>query len=44
MLSRYLGVESFYEVFSEYQEFNDERHANSVQDAQRKIASLLAQL
>ncbi|KAF7765067.1 FMN-dependent NADH-azoreductase [Pseudoalteromonas citrea] len=44
MLSRYLGVEDFYEVGSEYQEFTDERHTNSVQGAQQKIASLVAKL
>lgn len=40
-LGRYLGVESFHEITSEYQEFGDERHQRSVANA-LKNAGLLA--
>ncbi|TVP42995.1 MAG: FMN-dependent NADH-azoreductase [Halomonas sp.] len=40
-LGKYLGIESFYEITSEYQEFGDERHRKSVADA-LKHADLLA--
>ena len=45
-LSKYLGVTEIYEISSEYQEFADDRHAKSLQMAERKaseIASLLAE-
>ncbi|WP_249977976.1 FMN-dependent NADH-azoreductase [Vreelandella olivaria] len=40
-LSKYLGVESCYEIMSEYQEFGDERYQTSVADA-LEHADLLA--
>ncbi|RDH82786.1 MAG: ACP phosphodiesterase [endosymbiont of Galathealinum brachiosum] len=42
--SKYLGVEEFYEIKSEYQEFADERHENSLKDAYRDIDELVTQL
>lgn len=42
--SKYLGVEEFYEIKSEYQEFADERHENSLKDAYRGIDELVTQL
>ncbi|MCG8609033.1 MAG: NAD(P)H-dependent oxidoreductase, partial [Pseudomonadales bacterium] len=32
-VSHYLGVETFYEIKAEYQEFNDDRHRASVENA-----------
>ncbi len=43
-LSKYLGVEAFYEISAEYQEFNDERHRQSVADAFEKASALAAEL
>lgn len=43
-LGKYLGVEEFYEVKSEYQEFADERHTNSFNKAQLSIEALVKQL
>lgn len=43
-LGKYLGVESFYEIASEYQEFGDERHQKSVADALKKAKLLAADL
>ena len=42
--SKYLGVEKFYEIKSEYQEFSDERYENSLKDAYRGINELVTQL
>lgn len=42
--SQYLGVEHFYEICSEYQEFNDQRHIDSFNKAQTDVTSLVAQL
>ena len=39
-LSRYLGAETFYEVTSEYQEFSDKRHEQSLLAAKHKAQSL----
>ncbi|MGE6605294.1 FMN-dependent NADH-azoreductase [Halomonas sp. NPDC076908] len=43
-LSRYLGVKSFYEISSEYQEFGDERHQKSVTDALNRAGLLATKL
>ncbi|AQU81520.1 MULTISPECIES: FMN-dependent NADH-azoreductase [unclassified Halomonas] len=43
-LGKYLGVESFYEIMSEYQEFGDERHQKSVADALHKSRLLATEL
>jgi len=40
-LSHYLGAETFHEINAEYQEFNDDRHRSSVENA-RKAAEVLA--
>lgn len=42
--SQYLGIEKFYEIRSEYQEFGDHRHTESLNDAHSKITKLVAQL
>lgn len=39
-LSHYLGVEQFYEVRSEYQEFADDRHQASVAAAGASLTEL----
>ncbi|WDE02629.1 FMN-dependent NADH-azoreductase [Thalassomonas actiniarum] len=43
-LSKYLGVETFYEIKSEYQEFADERHQKSLNDAYQAIDDLVKRL
>ena len=43
-LTKYLGVDQFYEVGSEYQEFTDDRHAASVEKAKRDIENLVNQI
>lgn len=43
-LSKYLGVETIYEITSEYQEFNDERHRVSVANAKGRAESIAAEL
>lgn len=43
-LGKYLGVESFHEISSEYQEFGDVRHQASIADALNKSRSLAAEL
>lgn len=43
-LKEYLGVDELFEVAAEYQEFNDERHKTSVQDAHAKARDLAAKL
>ena len=42
--SQYLGVEKFYEIRSEYQEFGDQRHIDSLNDARAQIITLVEQL
>jgi FMN-dependent NADH-azoreductase len=44
VLGKYLGVEDFYEIKSEYQEFGDERHEKSFKDALTSIEELVKQL
>ncbi len=39
-MSKYLGVENFYEIRSEYQEFRDHRHEQSITKAKTEIAQL----
>jgi FMN-dependent NADH-azoreductase len=43
-LTKYLGVDQFYEIGSEYQEFADDRHTASVEKAKRDIESLVKAL
>ncbi|WP_417528825.1 FMN-dependent NADH-azoreductase [Marinomonas shanghaiensis] len=43
-LAKYLGVDTFYEIGSEYQEFADDRHASSVKKAKQDIAALVNRL
>ncbi|EAQ67312.1 FMN-dependent NADH-azoreductase [Marinomonas sp. MED121] len=43
-LSHYLGVESVYEIGSEYQEFHDERHTESLNKAEEAISKLVERL
>lgn len=43
-LSKYLGVEKIYEIASEYQEFGDERHIKSLENAFQKAEELVAEL
>jgi FMN-dependent NADH-azoreductase len=43
-VSKYLGVDEFYEVKSEYQEFADERHEKSLTKAYSEINKLVEQL
>lgn len=43
-LSHYLGAEQVHEIRVEYQEFNDERHAQSLAQAKEEIALLAQQL
>jgi FMN-dependent NADH-azoreductase len=43
-LAKYLGVDQFYEIGSEYQEFADNRHALSVEKAKQEIVALVNQL
>lgn len=40
VLGKYLGVESFHEVRSEYQEFGDERHTESLKNAEESIINI----
>lgn len=44
VVSKYLGVESFYEVRSEYQEFADERHAESLKNAEQSLVEIANKL
>ncbi|WP_447555602.1 FMN-dependent NADH-azoreductase [Vreelandella sp. EE22] len=39
-LSHYLGVDAFHEISAEYQEFNDERHRRSVDQAHQAARTL----
>lgn len=43
-LGRYLGIESFHEITSEYQEFSDNRHQASIAHALKKAHWLAAEL
>ncbi|WP_169569432.1 FMN-dependent NADH-azoreductase [Sneathiella limimaris] len=43
-LSHYLGVETFYEINAEYQEFNDDRHKKSVANAYQSAEDLALKL
>ncbi|MCK7598665.1 NAD(P)H-dependent oxidoreductase [Microbulbifer sp. CAU 1566] len=43
-LSHYLGVENFYEIGIEYQEFGDERHQRSIENAYRAVDQLVVRL
>lgn len=43
-ISKYLGVEEFYEVKSEYQEFGGERHKKSLSNAYDKVEILVKKL
>ncbi|GAA0694590.1 NAD(P)H-dependent oxidoreductase [Marinobacterium maritimum] len=43
-LSHYLGVDSVHKIRSEYQEFADERHAQSLSQARQSIVELAHQL
>ncbi|EOR07674.1 FMN-dependent NADH-azoreductase [Acinetobacter genomosp. 15BJ] len=43
-LSKYLGVEHIYEIASEYQEFADARHQNSLENALNQAESLAEKL
>mgnify|MGYP003683004533 CR=1 FL=1 len=42
--SQYLGVENFYEIGSEYQEFDDQRHIDSLSNANAEVTNLVALL
>jgi len=44
VIGKYLGVEDFYEIKSEYQEFGDERHDKSFRHAHIAIEELVKQL
>lgn len=41
---KYLGVEEFYEIKSEYQEFSDARHEESLSNAYKGVEKLVKQL
>lgn len=43
-LSKYLGVDQIFEVASEYQEFADERHKNSMKKAEQKLSAIASVL
>lgn len=43
-LSKYLGVDTLYEIASEYQEFGDERHRMSVDNAKDRAESIASEL
>lgn len=44
VVSQYLGVETFFEIGSEYQEFGDERHAKSIDKAESEITKRVNEL
>ncbi len=44
VLSHYLGVDQFFEIRSEYQEFGDNRHEGSILSAKQKIEKLVSEL
>ena len=43
-LSKYLGVEKTYEITSEYQEFGDQRHIESLENAFQKTEEVVSKL
>ncbi|WP_206483877.1 NAD(P)H-dependent oxidoreductase [Thalassotalea sp. G2M2-11] len=43
-LSKYLGVDTIYEIASEYQEFGDERHRMSVANAKHRAECIASEL
>lgn len=43
-VSHYLGVETFHEIKAEYQEFNDDRHRQSIANAHKTAAELATEL
>ena len=43
-LSKYLGVDTIYEIASEYQEFGDERHRMSVANAKDRAERIASEL
>ncbi len=43
-LSKYLGVDTMYEIASEYQEFGDERHRMSVANAKERAEGIATEL
>lgn len=43
-LSKYLGVDTIYEIAAEYQEFGDERHRVSVANAKERAERLASEL
>lgn len=43
-LSKYLGVDSMFEITSEYQEFGDDRHRMSVANAKARAESIASEL
>ncbi|MFY8325129.1 FMN-dependent NADH-azoreductase [Pseudoalteromonas sp. ZZD1] len=43
-LSKYLGVSTIYEIASEYQEFADERHQQSLADAHKQAMELASHI
>ncbi|NOX42748.1 MAG: ACP phosphodiesterase [Gammaproteobacteria bacterium] len=42
--SKYLGVDEYYEVRIEYQEFGDQRHARSIENAYSTISKVIKQI
>ncbi|MGV2871050.1 FMN-dependent NADH-azoreductase [Colwellia sp. E150_009] len=44
IVGKYLGVDEFYEIKAEYQEFADARHEKSLNDAYREIEALVKQI
>ena len=42
--SQYLGIEKFYEIRSEYQEFGDQRHIDSLNNAYNEVENLIEKL
>ncbi|KKJ77589.1 hypothetical protein WH95_07910 [Kiloniella litopenaei] len=44
VMSKYLGVDNFYEIRSEYQEFGDDRHKQSITNAKTEIVKLVNEL
>lgn len=44
VVSQYLGIEKFYEIRSEYQEFGDQRHQESRNNAYAEIVDLVERL
>ncbi|WP_417429246.1 FMN-dependent NADH-azoreductase [Kiloniella sp.] len=44
VMSKYLGVENFHEIRSEYQEFGDDRHTQSIENARNKILKLVPKI